>query len=511
MTLSEQKLEYYRKNPTIAAKDLLNVKPNWYQRIMIKTAWTVGNTIWLCCRGAAKTFTAAVLMLLKGMLYPKVKMGIVAGSFPQACETFEKINDIYLDSPILREETSGPPKIGTDEAMLRFKNGSLITAFPLTNKRRGKRLNFLFVDEYGYIDTTLVNKVLRPMLNVKHAFLGKNQMLIASTATYDNTAYAELVRDYTRLIEQGHKDFAICNYDVYDALSGGFLDEQRVENDKLIMLPEEFEMEYLNKFVSTSDGWIKAIDIRAAEVDYKPTKVGEPGREYIIGADIGRAEGGDNSAFAVFEVAPTGIKLVNVTTLNGVKFDEQALVLKQLCRDFNVVRIRMDYDQGGKAVRDALIKTACDPRDGAILNPIVPENDIDTSDARRIIENVNFRNKEKIWSYGLQTKKAIQDKLFTFPTDDKRIVLSADEEDLLPEKDREEIKLYREIQLAKKELTMVKIKPNETGTSFSFVIENPRKNKKDRFTAVILGASAAVDYYKKITETDGDSFVGIWA
>lgn len=509
MSMDRERLDFLRQNPTIAAKALLNVQLDPYQRIMVKTTWEKLNTLWLVSRGGAKTFCAVVVMSLFCLLHDKVACGVVAGNIPQANNSLIKLNDIYAESPALQAMLVKSPNAypGDKGVYLPFRNHSSIETIPL-NTRRGRRKNIIFADEYREIDERIFNTVVRPMLSVKHPIIS-NRLLIASTATYDELPLSNLYKEYKRLVEEGNTKVGLCDFNLDIVKTGSFVDSERIEIDRQTMLPEEFDMEYMNIFISLRDGWIPANVIRGAEREFKPLYIGNKDKEYVIGSDIARAQGGDNSSFSLFEITSANVRFVRNVALNGISFDEQALTLKQLCRDFNVIRCRMDYDQGGKAIRDALSKVHRDPRDGAILPPLLPLNSADIN-GRAIIENINFANKNLIWSMGVTTKKGLQDQVLVLPKVDERIVLSDEELKHLDVGDRKAIEIHREIQETKKELTQVKVKADTVSSNFTFYTSAPRRNKKDRFTSFILGASCALEIFEDMKGGSDQEFVGIW-
>lgn len=505
--ITPEKIKTFRNNPIVACKYLLNIKLTWFQAIMLKTAWTKPFTLWLCSRALGKTFMAAIYLILKCLLYKNVKAGIYAKSYEQSLETFEKIKDIYYNSPILQNETFSEPKIDKTKAVLRFKNRSSIVA---TAIRRGPRRNIVFVDEYREVDPEEIRQVVEPMLLAKHKDI-ENNLLIASSAAYEFNHFYAQYKFFESEIKKGNKDYGLCVFDIDDALTGPWIDEKIVEGLKARLLPEEIEMELYCKFVSLRDGWITGHLIRSCELEYAPEIKGEPGFIYFISADTGRVKGGDNSSFCVCKVVPNeGVRVVRIVALNGKKFDEQAMILRQLVRDFNnVEKLIMDYEKGGMAVADVLENPAIDPRDGEYLPPIVLEDDVETEGALRIIKSVNFADKTAIWNMGLETKKAIQNQILHFPKDEYKVYLSEDEVMCLKEDERERYLMFREMSELKKETCNIQVKPNETNTSFSFVVpNNPKKNKDDRFTSLILCASEAIKYYKEISENNDDDFIG---
>lgn len=507
--ITVEKIRFYRKNPVLAAKYLLNVELTWFQSWMLENAWTPLFPLWICSRGLGKTYVAAIWLILKCLLYRDVKAGVYAKDYGYTKETFEKIIEIYEKSSILQAEVKIPPKITKEESYIEFKNGSYIIAEPV---KRSKRRNIVFVDEAREIDFSIVNTVIVPFLNAKHPIL-QNQMLMCSSATYEGTPLHQLFREYESYIKKGNKDYSITLLDVNDALTGPWMDERVLKNAKMKLLDEEYRIEYLSEWVSLAEGWISGPLVRSAELEYKPELRGDPLAEYFISNDPGRVAGGDNASWCVLKIVPNeGVRVVRSVAVNGMEIPDQANVLKKLVKDYvNVKCIVMDHEKLGYAIQDSLNKPSIDDRDGSILPPIVAEDDYSTHDALRLIRNVNFRAKDEIWKMALATKLALQNGTLHLPKDNYRVFLSDDEMQELDIKEREMIEAYQEISELKKEMCSMKVKTNETNTSLSLIADNPTKNKRDRFTSLFLGAFAALEYYKEICEGSDDSYVGSWA
>jgi hypothetical protein len=512
MGLLKEKIKFYQDNPTIGVRDLLsldNGKPlqlHWTQRQMIRAAWRTTNCLWLACRSLGKTFLAAVILCLKCLLFRNTKCGIFASSYEQACFTFEKIQTLWDNSPILQAETFGPPSITKQKAELLFKNGSSIKAFPV---RRGARFSFVFIDEYRDISPDQL-AVIKPYLLAKQNS-EKNQMLIASTATYETNHFYPKYKEFEEQVNKKNPAYAMTAFDIDDVLSGDFtyIDEDIVESLKNELLDEEIEMELYCRFVGLRDGWIPGPLIRECEADYKPYIKGQNGDIFICGADLGRVKGGDNSAFCIGQVIPNvGVRVVRLVTLNGASIEQQRLVLGQLLKDFNVIKLIMDNEKLGYSLRDAFERPMVDPRDNTILPPIVTEDNYDVKDALKIITPVNFAKKDDIWQRCWLTKKGMQDKILFFPQDYYRIHINLHEIKDIDEKEREIIEMCQEIAQLKKEMSNMKLKANETNTSYTLVPDSTGKTKDDRFYSLILMASSAIEFYKELSENKNDSFVG---
>lgn len=93
-----------------------------------------------------KTFLTAIMCICKCILYPGTKVVVASGVKSQAYEVFDKINDLYRDSPILREEIFYKTE-SKQLPYIEFKNGSNICSVTANDNSRGKRCHLLVLDE----------------------------------------------------------------------------------------------------------------------------------------------------------------------------------------------------------------------------------------------------------------------------------------------------------------------------------------------------------------------------
>ena len=58
-------INFYRRNPCIAAEDLLGVRLVDSQKYIIQMSWNAEHIMWCCCRNFGKSFLGAIFMILK--------------------------------------------------------------------------------------------------------------------------------------------------------------------------------------------------------------------------------------------------------------------------------------------------------------------------------------------------------------------------------------------------------------------------------------------------------------
>lgn len=503
LNLTPEQVSFFRRNPSKASEVLLNVKLEWFQRVMLQVAWDKPFTLSICSRGIGKTWVGAVWLDLHSILYNRVKAGVYGKDYGYTKETFEKLIEIYETSDFVREVSLVKPDIHKDESYTEFINHSFIVAEPV---KRSKRRNIIMVDEARELEPSTYNNIILPFLNAKHPVL-QNKSLLVSSATYEGTDLHTLLKEYQQAIKDGDQDYGLVMFDVHDALTGPYLDKKVLAHARKKLLDEEYRIEYLNQFVSLTEGWINAYLIRSSEIEYLPELKGDGKSVYFIACDPALVSGGDNSAIVVCKVTPDdGVQVVRCIALNGVPVEEQIMLLRQLVRDYIYVeKLVLDNEKIGIVIRQGLGKESTDPRDGTPLPPIVGFDDYDKT-GRKIIESINFRDKNLIYTMALETRKGLQDYKLHFPKDHNKIYVSDVEKQALPKKDLEAIEMSQEISELKKEVASIKCKVSESGSVVNFV--SGTGGKRDRFSAFFLVSSTALKYYNDLLNNEDDGFVG---
>ena len=87
------------------------------------------------------------------ILYPKTQICVASATRPQANNVLLKITNDFCKmhgwgSDNLNREIIGKPNIGTNKAVIEFKNGSLIQVVTAADTARSYRANILVIDEF---------------------------------------------------------------------------------------------------------------------------------------------------------------------------------------------------------------------------------------------------------------------------------------------------------------------------------------------------------------------------
>lgn len=514
-------IQYLRSNPIIAANKLLmrNGRPmqlTWYQRRILKDLWAgKPYTLLIMGRGTGKTFTLAVFLVLRCMLFPREKCGIVGPTYRQAQYVFDEVIRIWEESEHLQLSTKKPPAKTPTQCELNFVNGSQIIALPLGNdgnKIRGARFWRLVADELAQIPEDIIDTVLLPFLNTnKDPMSGdvssgnQNQLVMASSAYYQfNHLYNKYV-EYSKFMEEGNEDYAVHRYTYLDT-PPGFISKKNIEHQRRTVPRIRFLMENLCVFPADSDGFFPASllqSIKSENVALEPI-VGDKGAEYVLGIDPARQS--DNCAIVVIRLGAQN-KVVRVDTLHRWSFPKMTDHIRKILRDYNVVRIAMDAGGGGTTIRDLLAEDALVMNSSTgQLEHFEPIFEVDNKETmykrgRHILELVNFSPKE-INAMNFDLKADMENRRILVPSVPKG---STDLATLSQQED-----MYPQIEEMLNETENVVATPLRTGGMLHF--DTPSKSlKKDRYSALLLAAKAAREYGRSDVEKEKKPLaIGRW-
>jgi intein/homing endonuclease len=298
---------------------------------------------------------------------------------------FEEVRKVWYASPILREATVSKPTFQSDRCVLNFRPWqatppSLIEADPLGTgeKIRGARFHILLVDEFAQVPQEIFDAVIKPMAATSSSPMERvkyiqrirklqslgvdtseiesgsvsNKIIMASSAFYKFNHMYTRIEQYNRIIEAGDTNYSVnslCYLDMPD----GFMNDDIINEARETMASSIFRMEYLAEWESDSDGIFKAslLSKRILPLGDSVKLTGDPNKEYIISCDPARTS--DYFSIVVIELGNIN-KVVCASQFHKMKFPDMAVTIMDYCDRFNVVRLVIDSQGGGHAVKDIL-------------------------------------------------------------------------------------------------------------------------------------------------------------
>lgn len=505
-------IEFYRKYPEIAADDLLNIKLSSIQKVVLRSMWFKNHVMAIMCRGAGKTFLQAVLAVLKAMLYPGHRIGLIAPTFRQSKLIFEECSRLYQRSPILRAACEKRPTQQSDNCYIRFKSvagqpGSLVQAIPLGDgtKIRGSRFFTIVCDEFPHIPAEIFNLVIRPMAatvadpmeNVERVArqqvllkkglitqeeidkeTSSNQIIITSSGYFTFNHMYELYKIYRDEMQRGNEKYAVFRVP-YTLLPPGFLDSDNVESAKREMSDLEFRMEYEAAFIPDTDAFYKASLLEACSSTSFSTQVaGSPGMAYCLGIDPARSE--DSFALSVVEIGQPA-KMVHAVEIQKMPFPQMVKTIENLCSAFNVTHIYMDSQGGGLAIKDMLAENPNSHEAGPILDPDDEVHQLKAG--RKILTMCNFSS-EWISESNFFALRLLEHRQFLFPSIPVNNVPNPAEDES-----------WHTIRDMKNQMQAIELTETPTGKHHFDVPKGGGhgKQKKDLYTSFMLAARCVYD------------------
>lgn len=345
---------FYRKHLDIACRDLLGLELSPHHSMILRD-WGNGKPINLlfCSRGLGKSVLMAIFYVLMALLYPNLKMIVVAGQGYRGSKMIlmecERIIEGYL---------SGQKKVGYAKKSLRdksriifkdpaywsiqFTNGSIIYGIPLGANSdgstiRGLRGHLLGQDEAFLIPTKLYQSVLDPMQNVLYDPTKpadqqqvKNMTMAVSTCDftfrdfYLQYDYYKSVLESDDEIEIGakkltKKDISVFEFNIDDSYytyNGNRVPTWGLDYDRMIKKKNSpttdinlWNAENKNIPLNLQGGYFPFEAIEAGQnivlndkTEQYPEALDSCSGQCILGIDT--APSGDNSAFVIIKAGP---------------------------------------------------------------------------------------------------------------------------------------------------------------------------------------------------------------
>lgn len=506
--LLADKIEYYREHIDVFCEEYLGIPLNLYQKVSLRAMAKYNFIVLVWSRGLGKTWTSAVYVCCMAILYPNLRIGIIAPSFRQSKMLVEdKIdNDLCIRSDALRQEIVDS-KNGTDQLIRKFANNSQIIAIPVGNsgaKIRGGRFSIIIADEYAQMNPNVVQSVIKPMMVSKldykvdadedEDFFDMKFISISSAFFKFNHLY-EFFKDTVMQIANGSKKHYASCLDYKVGLDVGLYNESVIEEAKRTYSKLDFDMEYNATFPDLSDdNWISPTDLMACSNLMNMDLQFDSNYKYIMGLDVARTAGNDNTAIVILKLVPDNKKkilerhLVYQKILNGKTFNEQATEIRKILNKFPCDEIHMDTTGLGLGLSDELAKPSIDP----VTNEIEPalcdvnneEHKNDIPDGNFIIHGHKF-SLDFNHQLGMSVKQNTQKRLLR--------MYSQEALDNVANPTMEEILMLDEAEKTRREIMSIEARPRGNFLTFDVPRGGMSEGRKDRWTATglaLLGSDA---------------------
>lgn len=403
---------YYRHNPTKFVSDYLHINLRWFQKIIITMMFWSRVFVFIAFRGCGKTFISAIYCVTRCILYPGTRVCIASGTRGQSILVLEKIlQELKPRSPELCAELDDKEtKVNNTIGQVVFKNTSVIKVVTASDSARGNRCNVLLLDEYRLLPKIIVDTVLDKFLNYRRMpqyselteaerkaeyNKEKNLTMYLSSAYFKDTWAYTKCEDVFRAMVSGRKKQFVCGFPYQLGLEEGILDPEKVlddmsasdfneiswmmEMDALWYGSEDgafFDFPSLSKnrkiqYPMVPDG-VSARLPGASQIRIAPK---EHGVKRILSADIAlmssRKNNNDATAICINQMTPTKAgrytsNIVYCDTQEGLRTEEQALVIRKLYDEYDCDYIVLDTNGIGLGVFDCLARDIVDSDTGEV-------------------------------------------------------------------------------------------------------------------------------------------------
>lgn len=412
---------YYRANMNRFAEDYLHVRLRLFQKILLVMMNLSSTFLYIASRGQGKSYLCAIFCCCRAILYPGSKIVIASGTRGQAINILEKINmELKPRSKELAAEIDEKnSKISGANAILAFKNTSYIKVVTSGESARGQRAHVLILDEFRLIKKDTIDTILRHFLaserEPEYSELTPEQrdeekkkerlkmMYLSSAYFQEHWSYAKCTETFNFMLDDTKSNF-ICGLPYQLAIKEGLLrredvEEQMAESD---FTEPKWAMEMGAIFWGAGDGSFfdyatisknrnikypmlpsslssKLADNKSIRI---PPKVN--GEKRILSADIAlmSSKKHNNDATAIFinQMMPTKAgrytsNIVYCDSYEGLRTDEQALIIRKLYDEFQCDYIVLDTNGVGLGCFDALAHDINDPETGEIYPALSCIND----------------------------------------------------------------------------------------------------------------------------------------
>jgi hypothetical protein len=351
----------------------------FYQRLILRIMFRYRVTFFVLARGSSKSFLQILALYLRCVFYPKIKLTITAPQKQMASGISQaNIEAIWDFFPILKKEVK-EIRFEKDYTRLTFWNGARFDCVALAESSRGLRRHGLSVEEiiHERFDKDVLNSVIMPILaNNRIAMCGGEcPYEISKPVTYVTTAGAKQTYAFEKHMEvmkdmvEGKSAFCLgASFDLpvmHQLLSAQYIQDLREDSTFNLL---SWEREYASIWSGTSENSLVSLeDVRQSRTISKAEdKATDKKAMYVLSYDVSRSEGNQNalSSLAVFKCIDRGDGsyqkfLVNLYSMEGTHFRNQAIFLKQKVNDFNAEILICDANGIGAGVIDYLI-TECD-------------------------------------------------------------------------------------------------------------------------------------------------------
>lgn len=294
------------------------------------------------------TTTSAAYLLHQAITRPNITIAILANKGSTAAEILERIKFAYENLPWFLQ-------VGVktwNKSYIELGNGSkIITAATSSSSIRGKSINILFLDEFGFVE----NQVEFYTSTYPVISAGKTTQVIITSTPHGLDLFYKIWTD----AEEGRNKFKTVGYD-WTVVPGRDekWKEETIANTSPVQFAQEYECSFLGSSNTLIAGWkLQQLTFKEPEekdevwsIYNKP----QPGHNYCMTVDVAEGLGQDYAVISIFDVTEMPYKHVAVFRNNLIQPIGLAEVVYKAANEYNEAYILVENNSIGKIVADSL-------------------------------------------------------------------------------------------------------------------------------------------------------------
>lgn len=367
-----------------------------FQRVYLRAFFRYKRVGIVASRGISKTYLNVLAHYLKCILYPNNSLCIAMPTKEQSAKVVkEKIEEYWRDYPLLKNElVLNKCQFQKDYVRLVFKNGSTLDTLTVGESSRGLRAQGISLEEIvdERMDAKTINEVIRPILAQPRMVVGhgvdkeneysKTEAYVTTASHRQSYCYDKFASLFGEMVEGKPTIVLGTSYEM--GTNFGTLDIEDV-NEKMddpTYSPLSFDREYRSIFTGSSErSLVSADEMNETRVLTSPIwkasrdDINDPNVHYVLSYDVARASGNANanSSLVVIKMIDRGdgtyVKhLVNLFTMEGTHFLNQAKFLKQKVKEYNARILCIDANGLGAGLVDQLTSEIDDNPPYSVVN-----------------------------------------------------------------------------------------------------------------------------------------------
>lgn len=424
----EEWVSYWRSNPHRFICDYLGLKLYDFQKVLIYMMFKYPSFILVASRGLAKSTLSLIFAIAYCILYPGVRVLVVAPTKSQSTRFVKKIYDLKRNRKNLEREIK-TISTGVNDTKIEFTNDSVIFTTPYSENALGVRANILIVDEYVRTEKSVIEKTFVPMLSSyrspEYVDLSKSerdalpnelnrQLYLSSIRGANEWSYKEFLT-YLNNMTNGENYFTVAlpyNLGVKNRYISREIVEQsfKTNQDSIESLASEYlcipERGMNNAFYSYNIIAERQEEARAmvamTDEEYLTYKNDKsqfpfyqeklPNEIRILTMDVALVESSknDNTAFWIIRLIPEGHKYKKIfsfaESMNGINSIIQAKRAKQLFYEFDCDYFVLDAAGVGVGIFDICTQETIDEDRDEIYPAWTVINPEDTKSINRTLD-----------------------------------------------------------------------------------------------------------------------------